>query len=67
MRTVKLITVIQSHLSDAILEMSIGSPESAKDRILFVKRLTFFNEDLNELVSDDYLNDQWQEMYKNRH
>jgi hypothetical protein len=58
---VNLGIVVASHLDDAIIEISIN-PELAKKRMKFVKALTFFNENLDMGVSDEYLNYLWKEI-----
>ena len=58
---VNLGIVVASHLNDAMIEISIN-PELAKKRMKFVKALTFFNENLNMGVTDDYLNYLWKEI-----
>ena len=58
---VNLGIVVASHLNDAIILIS-SNPELAKKRIKFVKALTFFNENLDMGVSDEYLNYLWKEI-----
>ena len=53
--------VVGSHLNDAMIEISIN-PELARKRMKFVKALTFFNQNLELGVSDDYLNWLWSEL-----
>lgn len=60
MRTIPLQIVINSHLSDALIEISFN-PQLAKDRIRFVKILTNKFSDLNERIEEDVLNKIWQE------
>jgi hypothetical protein len=60
MRTISLQIVINSHLSDALIEISFN-PQLAKDRIRFVKILTNRFSDLNERIEEDVLNKIWQE------
>jgi len=60
MRTIPLQIVINSHLSDALIEISFN-PQLAKDRIRFVKILTNRFSDLNERIEEDVLNKIWQE------
>lgn len=60
MKTITLSIVINSHLSDSLIEMSFN-PELAKDRIRFVKILTHRFSDLNQRVSEDELNKIWKE------
>ena len=55
--------VVESHLNDAIIEISIN-PELAKKRMKFVKALTFFNENLDRDITDDYLDYLWKEIEK---
>jgi ABC-type dipeptide/oligopeptide/nickel transport system permease component len=60
---VNLGTVVASHLNDAMLEMNYESMrEVAKQRIRFVKALTFFNENLERDITDEYLNWLWKEV-----
>ncbi len=60
---VNLGTVVASHLNDAMLEMNFESMrETAQQRIRFVKALTFFNENLERDITDDYLNWLWKEV-----
>jgi hypothetical protein len=58
---VNLGIVVASHLNDAIMEISFN-PELAKKRMKFIKALTFFNENLDMGVSDEYLNYLWKEI-----
>lgn len=60
MRTIPLQIVINSHLSDALIEISFN-PQLAKDRVRFVKILTNKFSDLNERIEEDVLNKIWQE------
>jgi hypothetical protein len=60
MRTIPLQIVINSHLSDSLIEISFN-PQLAKDRIRFVKILTNRFSDLNERIEEDVLNKIWQE------
>lgn len=60
MRTIPLQIVINSHLSDSLIEISFN-PQLAKDRIRFVKILTNKFSDLNERIEEDVLNKIWQE------
>ena len=53
--------VVGSHLNDAMIEISIN-PELARKRMKFVKALTFFNQNLELGVTDDYLNYLWKEI-----
>lgn len=62
MRTIPLQIVINSHLSDALIEISFN-PQLAKDRIRFVKILTNRFSDLNERIEEDVLNKIWQEEF----
>jgi ABC-type dipeptide/oligopeptide/nickel transport system permease component len=60
---VNLGTVVASHLNDAMLEMCFDSMrETAQQRIRFVKALTFFNENLERDITDEYLNWLWKEV-----
>jgi hypothetical protein len=60
MRTIPLQIVINSHLSDSLIEISFN-PQLAKDRIRFVKILTNRFPDLSERIEEDVLNKIWQE------
>lgn len=51
---------IASHLSDAQHEMSFN-PDQANHRLNFVKLLIFKHEDISERVSNEYLNEIWNE------
>jgi hypothetical protein len=53
--------VVGSHLNDAMIEISIN-PQLARKRMKFVKALTFFNQNLELGVTDDYLNWLWSEL-----
>ena len=53
--------VVGSHLNDAMIEISIN-PELAGKRLKFIKALTFFNQNLELGVTDDYLNWLWSEL-----
>jgi len=53
--------VVGSHLNDAMIEISIN-PQLAGKRLKFIKALTFFNENLELGVTDDYLNWLWSEL-----
>ena len=55
MRTIPLQIVINSHLSDSLIEISFN-PKLAKDRIRFVKILTNRFSDLSERIEEDVLN-----------
>jgi ABC-type dipeptide/oligopeptide/nickel transport system permease component len=56
-------TVVASHLNDAMLEMCFEDMrETAQQRIRFVKALTFFNENLERDITDEYLNWLWKEV-----
>ena len=57
--------VIGSHLNDAMIEISIN-PQLARKRMKFVKVLTFFNQNLELGVTDDYLNWLWNELFENQ-
>lgn len=60
MKTIPLQIVINSHLSDALIEISFN-PQLAKDRIRFVKILTNRFPDLSERIEEDVLNKIWRE------
>jgi len=60
MKSITLSIVINSHLSDSLIEVSFN-PELAKDRIRFVKILTNRFSDLNQRISEDELNKIWRE------
>ena len=55
--------VVGSHLNDAMIEISIN-PQLAGKRLKFIKALTFFNQNLELGVTDDYLNWLWAELDK---
>ena len=57
--------VVGSHLNDAMIEISIN-PQLAGKRMKFIKALTFFNENLQSSVTDDYLNWLWNELFENQ-
>jgi hypothetical protein len=59
MKDITLSIVINSHLSDALIEVSYN-PELAIKRIQFVKILTHKFPNLNERVSEDELNNIWE-------
>jgi ABC-type dipeptide/oligopeptide/nickel transport system permease component len=60
---VNLGMVVASYLNDAMLEMCYDSmKESAQQRIRFVKALTFFNENLERDVTNEYLDWLWNEV-----
>ena len=56
MNTIRVAIAIQSHLSDACLEMS-EFPQMSRDRIQFVKRLVMMYPDTKTEVSIDHLNE----------
>ena len=47
------------------IEISIN-PQLAGKRMKFIKALTFFNENLQSSVTDDYLNWLWNELFENQ-
>ncbi|MEY4332391.1 MAG: hypothetical protein RLZZ196_1129 [Bacteroidota bacterium] len=53
--------VVGSHLNDAMIEVSFN-PELSTKRMKFVKALTFFHQNLELSVTDDYLNWLWSEI-----
>lgn len=55
---VNLGIVVQSHLSDAIIELQIN-PTLAKQRLNFLKTIIHSNVDLSKEVSKKYLDDIW--------
>ena len=57
--------VVGSHLNDAMIEISINQQLAGK-RLKFIKALTFFNENLQLGVTDDYLNWLWNELFENQ-
>ena len=57
--------VVGSHLNDAMIEISIN-PQLAGKRMKFIKALTFFNQNLELGVTDDYLNWLWNELFENQ-
>lgn len=60
MKDIRLSIVINSHLSDALIEMEFN-PELSAKRIRFVKVLTNMFSDLNIRVTEDELNKIWKE------
>lgn len=61
-RGVSLNIPLQSHLSDAMFEMSFN-PELAKQRLKFVKELLNTYDDLNQNISRDTLDEIWNNLY----
>jgi hypothetical protein len=61
---VNLGIVVGSHLNDAMIEVSF-KPDLAKKRLKFIKALTFFNEDLTQDVTKEYLDWLWNEIFEN--
>ena len=57
--------VVGSHLNDSMIEISIN-PQLAGKRLKFIKALTFFNQNLELGVTDDYLNWLWNELFENQ-
>ena len=57
---VKVRLVIQSHLSDAMAEMSVN-PEQAAKRLRFVKLLVSIYSDTNTYATEEYLNELYNE------
>jgi hypothetical protein len=57
--------IVGSHLNDAMIEVTIN-PQLAKQRMKFVKALTFFNEDLTKGVTDEYCDWLWNELFENQ-
>ena len=57
--------VVGSHLNDSMIEISIN-PQLAGKRLKFIKALTFFNQNLELSVTDDYLNWLWNELFENQ-
>lgn len=58
MESIKLSIVVQSYLSDMLVEYSID-PRMTGNHIRFVKLLTFYNPDLRIDVTTDYLDEMW--------
>lgn len=58
MESIKLSIVVQSYLSDLLVEYSID-PRMDGRHIRFVKLLTFYNPDLRIYVTTDYLDEMW--------
>jgi hypothetical protein len=56
--------VVGSHLNDAMIEVSLN-PGLVRDRLKFVKALTFYNEDLTRDVTQKYLDWLWLEIIEN--
>ena len=57
---IKISMVIQSHLSDAMLEMH-SDPEQAGNRIKFVKWLVHMFPDTQERVTEEELHQWWKQ------
>jgi hypothetical protein len=60
MRTISLNIVVNSHLSDSLIEVTFN-PELAKDRIRFVKILINRYPNLDQRISEETLNKIWEE------
>lgn len=58
MESIKLSLVVQSYLSD-LLEEHMIDVKMTRNHIRFVKLLTFYNPDLNVVVTTDYLDELW--------
>ena len=56
--------VVGSHLNDSIIEVNLN-PSLVRDRLKFVKALTFYNEDLTRDVTQKYLDWLWIEIIEN--
>ena len=56
--------VVGSHLNDAMCEVNLN-PGLVRDRLKFVKALTFYNEDLKRDVTQKYLDWLWIEIIEN--
>ena len=63
MRSIPLYIVVNSHLSDSLIEMGFN-PELASQRIRFVKVLTNMFSDLSQRIEEDELNRIWDEKIK---
>jgi len=62
MDTVKLRLVIQSHLNEAMVEISNNNPQRAQMRLLFVKLLIHKFPDTSIKISSTKLNEIWAEV-----
>jgi len=60
MRTISLNIVVNSHLSDSLIEVTFN-PKLAKDRIRFVKILINRYPNLDQRISEETLNKIWEE------
>ena len=60
---ISLDIVIQSHLSDSLIEISTGNTECANNRIRFVKHLLHLrsNEEIGDRIDYDQLDELWKE------
>jgi len=45
--SIRLSTIVNSNLGDALMEMANGDTQSAANRVAFVKWITFYYRDLN--------------------
>lgn len=63
MKGIRLQIVVNSHLSDSLIEMSFN-PQLAAQRIRFVKVLTNMFQDLDQRIEEDELNRIWVENIK---
>ena len=59
--TVRISTIVNSNLGDALMEMANGDTQSAANRVAYVKWVTFFYRDLNQEVDADALYNEYQE------
>lgn len=57
--TIKLSLVIQSHLSDSIIEITLN-PKLSEKRLDFIKYLIHNNNDLSVQVTEEYLTKSWE-------
>lgn len=62
---VKLSVVVAVSLKNATTEIKSDDMGSGLNRISFVKMLCFYNRDLNEYVSNEYLNELWEKVVNN--
>ena len=60
MSSIPLYIVVNSHLSDSLIEIGFN-PELASKRIRFVKVLTNMFSDLSQRIEEDELNRIWKE------
>jgi len=59
--TVRVSTIVNSNLGDALMEIANGDTVSAANRVAYVKWVTFYYRDLNQEVDADALFNEYQE------